>query len=76
MSDNREMKLRTEVQANQLVLSRAQAELNRINQMNSIMAAKIAAKKQEMEDLRDEASRFRESNPPASGPSAKSPNKK
>ena len=67
MSD-REMRLRDEVQENQSELSRAQAELERINVMNAIMAAKIAAKKQEMQDLKDEAKRFRDANPPAPGP--------
>ena len=67
MSD-REMRLLNEIEENQSELSRAQAELERIRILNAIMAAKIAAKKQEMQDLKDEAKRFRDANPPAPGP--------
>ena len=80
MSENREIKLQAEIQENQQSLSRAQAELEKIKFRNSEMAAKIAAKKQELDDLREEARLFREANlpdsPPAPGPSPKSPNKK
>ena len=65
MSD-REIRLLNEIEENQSELSRAQAELERIRILNAIMAAKIAAKKQELQALKD----FRDANPPPPGPPA------
>ena len=83
MSDNnvRKIELRAEFLANQQKMSRAQADLNLIRQANSMMAAKIAGKQQERDDLKAEARSFRDANPmtseaTATTDAAKSSNKK
>ena len=66
----REIELRAEFLAYQQKMSCAQADLNLIRQANSMMAAKIAGKQQERDDLKAEARSFRDANPTTSEPTA------